>query len=138
MPEPYARGAVSSFVEWQQHNLRRLMFRAMWERFFTSVDVFLLPTMFTAAYKHDKTPPAYRRIPFPEGGDAPLWNLLTYITPATLTGCPATTAPVGLSRSGLPVGLQIVGPYLEDATPIAFARLLALEIGGFQAPKGYA
>jgi amidase len=44
---------------------------------------------------------------------------------------------VGLSRSGLPVGLQIVGPYLEDATSIGFARLLAKEIGGFQAPAGY-
>jgi len=54
-----------------------------------------------------------------------------------VTGCPATTAPAGLSRSGLPVGLQIVGPYLEDATPIAFARLLAQEIGGFHPPTGY-
>ena len=65
-------------------------------------------------------------------------DLLKYITPATLTGCPATTAPAGLSKSGLPVGLQIVGPYLEDATPIKFAELLAREIGGFQAPPGYA
>jgi len=54
-----------------------------------------------------------------------------------LTGCPATTAPAGLSKSGLPVGLQIVGPYLEDATPIGFAQLLAREIGGFQPPPGF-
>jgi amidase len=138
MPEPFARGALSSFVEWQQQNLKRLAHRALWERFFSSVDVFLLPTMFTTAYAHDHTPPARRTIPTPEGRTAPFWNLLTYITPATLSGCPATTAPAGLSRSGLPVGLQIVGPYLEDATPIGFARLLAEEIGGFQAPPGYA
>jgi hypothetical protein len=47
-------------------------------------------------------------------------NLLTTRPPlrcaATLTGCPATGRPSGLSRSGLPVGLQVVGPYLEDAT----------------------
>ena len=30
-----------------------------------------------------------------------------------------------------------MGPFLEDATTIGFARLLAQEIGGFQAPKGY-
>jgi amidase len=35
------------------------------------------------------------------------------------------------------VGIQIVGPYLEDATPIRFAELLAQEISGFQPPKGY-
>jgi amidase len=136
-PDAYARGALSSFVEWQQQNLRRLAFRAQWQRYFQSVDVFLLPTTFTTAFAHDKTPPARRQLTVPEGDAYPFWNLLTYITPATLTGCPATTAPAGVSTSGLPVGLQIVGPFLEDATPIGFARLLAREIGGFRAPPGY-
>ena len=137
-PEAYARGAMSSFVEWQHQNLKRLAFRALWDKYFESVDAFLLPTTFTTATTHDRTPPARRLLSIPEGGTYPFWNLLTYITPATLTGCPATTAPVGLSKSGLPVGLQIVGPYLEDATPIGFARLLAQEMSGFQAPRGYA
>jgi len=137
-PERFATGALSSFADWQQHNMRRLAYRAAWERFFQSVDVFLLPTTFTAAFPHDHSHPDQRSIPLPEGGAQTGWSLLDYVAPATLTGCPATTAPVGLSPSGLPVGLQIVGPYLEDATPIAFARLLAQEIGGFQAPNGYA
>jgi amidase len=129
-----AKGALSGFAEWQGKNLRRLAYRAMWEKFFESVDVLLLPTAFTTAFPHDPTAPDQRQIPMPEGGSRSFWDLLAYITPATLTGCPATTAPAGLSKSGLPVGLQIIGPYLEDATPIAFARLLAEEIGGFQAP----
>jgi len=129
-----AKGALSSFAEWQRTNLRRLAYRAMWEKYFETVDVFLLPTSFTTAFPHDPTPPDKRMIPMPEGGSRSFWDLLSYITPATLTGCPATTAPAGLSKSGLPVGLQIVGPYLEDATSIAFARLLAEEIGGFQPP----
>jgi amidase len=132
-----AKGALSSFADWQRHNRQRLAYRAMWEKLFESVDVFLLPTAFTTAFPHDQTPPDQRQIPMPEGGSQPFWSLLSYITPATLTGCPATTAPAGLSKSGLPVGLQIVGPYLEDATPIAFAQLLAREIGGFQPPLGY-
>jgi amidase len=136
-PDQFVKGALSGFADWQQQNMRRLEYRAMWEQFFESVDVFLLPTTFTAAFPHDKTHPDHRMVPMPDGGAQKFWNLLTYISPATLTGCPATTAPAGLGRSGLPVGLQIVGPYLEDATPIGFARLLAQEIGGFQAPKGY-
>jgi amidase len=44
---------------------------------------------------------------------------------------------VGLTAGGLPVGLQIVGPYLEDATPIAVAGHLADVIGGFKAPPGF-
>jgi amidase len=135
--ERYATGALSSFVEWQQENMKRLAYRAMWERFFQSIDVFLLPAMFTAAFPHDPTPTDRRAIPMPEGGTQPFRSFLTYIAPGTLTGCPATVAPAGLSASGLPVGLQIVGPYLEDATPIQFAKLLAREIGGFQPPPGY-
>jgi len=132
-----AKGALSSFAEWQGKNGKRLAYRALWEKAFESVDVFLLPTAFTTAFPHDPTPPDQRRIPMPEGGSQNFWSLLSYITLATLTGCPATTAPAGLSKSGLPVGLQIIGPYLEDATPIGFAQLLAREIGGFQAPPGY-
>jgi amidase len=37
----------------------------------------------------------------------------------------------------LPIGLQVIGPYLEDRTPIRFAALLAKEIGGFAKPEGY-
>jgi amidase len=137
LPEQYARGALSGFAEWQLQNLKRLAYRARWEKYFESVDVFLSPTTFTTAFPHDRTPVDKRLIPTPEGTTQGFWDLVRYITPATLTGCPATTAPVGLSRSGLPVGLQIMGPFLEDATPIGFARLLAREVGGFHAPKGY-
>jgi amidase len=36
------------------------------------------------------------------------------------------------------VGIQILGPFLEDATTIEFARLIADVIGGFVPPKGFA
>jgi len=65
------------------------------------------------------------------------FDLLFWISFATLTGLPATTVPVGLTRAGLPVGLQIIGPYLEDATPIDLAGKLADVLGGFRPPQGY-
>lgn len=42
-----------------------------------------------------------------------------------------------LTRSGLPIGLQAIGPYLEDRTPIRFVALVAQEFGGFRRPDGY-
>ena len=39
--------------------------------------------------------------------------------------------------AGLPIGVQIMGPLWEDATPIAFAEMLAKEIGGFTPPPGF-
>ena len=133
-PPAYARGALSSFAEWQSQNMKRIGYRTLWEKYFGSFDVFLLPTTFTAAFEHTTVPADARVIQMPEGGEQPFWNMLSYCGLANLTGLPATAAPAGLSKSGLPVGIQIVAPYLEDGTSIEFARLLAGEIGGFQAP----
>jgi len=111
----------------------RMMARRVWQRWFERHDVFLMPVVFTTALAH--MPP---QSPIPTaGGPRPYMDLLWWIAAPTLTGCPATVAPVGNTRSGLPVGLQIMGPYLEDATPIAFASRLATAIGGFEAPKGF-
>ena len=54
---------------------------------------------------------------------------------ATLTGLPSTAVPLGLSKDGLPVGVQIVGPFLEDRTPLKLAELIEREFGGFVPPK---
>jgi amidase len=53
---------------------------------------------------------------------------------ATVAGLPATAAPIEISASGLPIGVQIVGPWLEDHTTIKFAALLEREFGGFVPP----
>ena len=53
---------------------------------------------------------------------------------ATLPGLPATAAPIDRTEAGLPIGVQIIGPYLEDRTTIAFAELIEREFGGFVPP----
>jgi len=50
---------------------------------------------------------------------------------------PATVVPIGRTRAGLPVGVQIAGPFLEDRTPLDLARRLSELIGGFTPPPGY-
>jgi amidase len=70
-------------------------------------------------------------------GERPYPDLCFWVSFASLAGLPATTAPVGLTPGGLPVGIQIVGPYLEDATPIDLAGRLGDVIGGFRPPPGF-
>jgi amidase len=130
-------GALSSFAGWQQQNIRRLAYRAQWQAFFNQVDVFLSPVAFTAAFPHDHSEPQDQRTIATSAGPRHYMDMLNWIAPATLTGCPATVAPAGRTSQGLPVGIQIMGPYWEDATPITFADLLAVEVGGFVPPPGY-
>ena len=130
-------GALSSFAEWQRQNFRRLGFRAQWQRYFNDVDVFLSPVAFTQAFPHDHSEPLAKRIIATSTGPRKYTELFNWIAAPTLTGCPATVAPIGRTPEGLPVGIQIMGPFWEDATPITFADLLAREMGGFVAPKGY-
>ncbi len=134
---PHADASLSSFSDWQRQNLRRLEFRAQWQSYFEQVDVFLSPVAFTPAFLHDHSEPHGERTIATSTGPRRYMDLLSWIAPATLTGCPATVAPVGRTQAGLPVGIQIMGPYWEDATPITFADLLARELGGFTPPSGY-
>ena len=71
-----------------------------------------------------------------DGADRPYTDLMAWVALATLTHLPATVVPVGLTRSGLPVGIQIVGPYLEDRTTLAVGRLIEERLGGFVPPPG--
>ena len=71
------------------------------------------------------------------GRATPTSTVHVYPALSTVAGQPATAFPVGLSRGGLPVGLQVVGPYLEDLTALRFAALLARDFGGFRKPPGY-
>jgi amidase len=43
---------------------------------------------------------------------------------------------VGFTPGGLPVGIQVVGPYLEDRTSLFVAARLAELVGGYVAPPG--
>ena len=49
-------------------------------------------------------------------------------------GLPATTVPIAHTDGGLPIGMQIIGGYLDDNTTIAFAGLVEREFGGFTPP----
>ncbi len=134
---PMTTGALASFADWQRENFRRLSFRAQWQAHFNEVDVFLSPVSFAAAFLQDQSEPQEARLIATADGPRKYMDLLPWAGTTSLTGCPATVAPAGRTDAGLPVGIQIMGPYWEDATPIAFADLLAKEIGGFVPPPGY-
>ncbi len=115
----------------------RQTLRDRWSTFFQDYDVLLFPVAPITAFPHDQSEPQEARLIWVNGVMRAYRSLVIGAGPATVAYLPATVAPVGLSSSGLPVGVQIIGPYLGDRTTIDFARQLAKVIGGFIPPPGY-
>lgn len=89
-----------------------------------------------AAFPHDHLEDQETRLIDIDGAAFPYLSLIVWATVATPPGLPATVMPIGHSQGGLPIGVQIIGPFLEDRTTIAFAGLMEREFGGFVAPPG--
>jgi amidase len=133
----WAAAVTAPVTAYRAMDARRRAARAIWQAYFRTHDAFLMPTAFVPAFAHDQRPNQFERVLATPAGPRPYFDLLFWISFASLTGLPATTAPVGLTRGGLPVGIQILGPYLEDATPIDVAGRLTEAVGGFRPPPGY-
>lgn len=100
---------------------------------FQDVDVILCPPMPTPAFPHDHSPIDARQLDV-DGKKIPYDNQLAWCAVATLNGLPATIAPIAHPESDLPIGVQIIGGYLDDHTTIAFAGLIERAFGGFTPP----
>lgn len=132
----HARLGTVTHREWMRANDARELYRGAWRTFFERYDVLLTPVSPVPAIAHDHSRDMLARTITVNGKAQWYWDQQVWISLAGLAYLPATSAPVGLA-GGLPVGMQIVGPYLEDRTTIDFAQRLAGVVGGFRRPPGY-
>jgi amidase len=131
------RGAVLSHRDWVIATRGRTVLRAQWHELFKSFDVVICPVMPTPAFPHDHSPDQEARHIVIDGKNFSYPDQLVWPGIATLPGLPATSIPVAMSVDGLPIGLQIVGPWLEDRTPLQLAELIERAFGGFVPPAGF-
>ncbi len=128
------RATAADYLLWLE---KREAFRAAWRRFFRDWDILLTPATIVPAFAHTRAPNADRRLSI-NGAQVEFEYMSFFPSVPTLAGQPATALPAGFNRAGLPLGLQAVGPMLEDRTPLAFAALLTREFyGPFRPPPGY-
>ena len=134
----WARNMTMQHRDWNILNMERSAIRQKWDDYFNDVDIMLCPVTRIPAHPHDHTPIPERVVQF---NDETLkyWDVMGPWNSLSLVAyLPATVAPAGFTPGGLPVGIQIVGPYLEDLTPIQFAINLEKEIiGPYQLPPGF-
>jgi amidase len=130
-----ARACVATHREWLVADAARV--RAAYHELFREFDVVLFPPMPTPAFFQDQSEIRNRTIDI-DGTPHPYNDQMFYASLATAPGLPATTAPIERSETGLPIGVQIIGPFLEDHTTLRFAGLLEEAFGGFTPPPEYA
>lgn len=114
-------GVFQSHLDWAAANERRHHLRAAWARFFESYDGLVCPIAPTPAYPHDQAGDRTERRITIDGAEGHYFEQLFWAGVPNVAYLPATAIPVGQSASGLPVGVQIVGPYLHDLTTIDIA-----------------
>jgi aspartyl-tRNA(Asn)/glutamyl-tRNA(Gln) amidotransferase subunit A len=111
-------GLVRMIEEGRRHSAVEFVHAANWRRtladsmarFFARYDLLLTPTL--------AAPPLPLGVNYYEeigGRKVEPWGWFAFTFPLNMTGFPAATVPCGWTASGLPVGLQIVGPRFADA-----------------------
>lgn len=119
-------------------NERRHQLRRLWTAFFEDWDVLLCPVLGLPAMPHMPEVPIWQRRVNVNGHEMPFNDLLFW---PGLTGgyhLPASVAPLGFTSTGLPFGVQIVGPIYGDRTTLTMARLLERAWQGFTPPPALA
>jgi amidase len=118
---------------------REQLFRSF-RSFFTGYDVLLCPAAMVVAFPHDideddgpHSTQLNRRLVV-DGERVPYFDNFMWPSIATCSNLPATVMPTGRLVDGLPAGVQVIGPFLEDRTTLGFARLVEAELGGYVAP----
>ena len=132
-----AYGATLSHRDWLRLDEERHRYRVKWLEFFSGVDLLLCPPLSSAAFPHSDMPPQQRSLVV-NNHEVPFENQLFWAGYAGVVHLPATVAPIGRTATGLPVGVQIIGPQYADLTCLRFARLLEEHYRAFVPPEGFA
>ncbi len=129
-------GAIQRHRDWLIADFERQVLREKWAEFFKEFDILLCPVTPVAAFCHDHTSWFDRTISV-NNQQRPYSDVMGWAGLTNVVYLPSTIAPSGFTPDGLPVGIQIVGPYLEDRTPIQLAKLMQELMGKFSPPNEF-
>lgn len=99
------QGQALSAVDLAAANIERLEFTGRMRSVFDDVDLYLTPVFPTKTL---------RQVEWQSMAGQDFSNYLRFTIPADLTGWPTITFPGGFDSNGMPIGLQLWGPYLSE------------------------
>ena len=107
---------LADLVEAQK--IRTEQNQVLWN-LFDRFDLLLTPTMPTEAFAAEGPPPSEI-----DGRPIHILDVVAFTYPFNLSGHPSASVPAGFTESGMPTGLQIVGPRLRDDLVLQASRAL--------------
>jgi amidase len=123
-----ARAVRPTMGDWMRLLAEQAELRARWAAAFEEVDVVLCPVALGAAFAHQVDDghgllPQLARALAVNGRAEPYLHNLQWPGLATVAHLPATVRPLHVGGAGLPMGVQVIGPYLQDRRTVRFAQL---------------
>jgi amidase len=129
------RAMTSRYRDWLSAVDVRQRQRLAWAEFFGHYDVVLAPVMPTAAFPHDTDRPMADRLLDVDGVAVPHFLAAAWCGAIGAMQLPAVALPAGPNQAGLPVGIQVIGPFLSDLRLLQIAEVLEAAAGpGFTPP----
>ncbi|MDI3390384.1 amidase [Streptomyces sp. B-S-A8] len=132
----FLRSRTQRHRDWLRANEEREKLTRTWARYFDDHDVLITPSAPTAAVPDLTSVPVPQRRITVDGAERPYFDQTAWANLTSHVRLPAATVPVGRTASGLPLSVQVVGPYLADRTVLAVAGELSRLLPGPGAPEG--
>ena len=129
--------AVSgTHYSWLKLQVQRAEMQRLWARWFaTGIDAFLCPVTPTPAFPHNQEGELMTRTMDVNGEQRSYLENTTWTGLIGVVGLPSAVPPLPRTSDGLPVGVQVVTPYLHDRSAIRLAHLVAeASGGGYESP----
>jgi amidase len=131
---PPEMSADTTHHAWLDAQVAREAIREKWAEFFTRFDAILMPVTMVPPFEHSQSGDlASRTLPC-NGATRPYLDLVSWTVLVGMAYLPVTVPPIGLGKSGLPTGIQVVGPYGADYRTMRLAGYIAELCGGYQPP----
>ena len=130
----YRLAATAPYRDIDDARVRQQWHKDKLAEFFTRYDAIVMPIAMVPAFAHQQAGGFTDRILDVDGTPTPYSAILDWISPATALYAPALAVPAGQTAQGLPVGVQIVGPWHGEDRLFDYAFAVEEGTGGFRRP----
>jgi len=133
----HADGIAGNHADWLRNDRARVALQSVWAGWFDDYDALLTPVMPLPAFEHlQEGDPGTRSLTV-NGVERPYIHAVFWTGMFGVLYLPVAVVPVGQTAGGIPVGMQVVTPYLHDRRAIAIAGALGDVTRGYRVPPGY-